>query len=92
LLSGVIDEKGDLLFIDVNGNSSIFINYQEEKLPPQLQWKSSEEVRALIDSQGQPLISIELVCGAEVAKDAGGRITWPEKSAERICQEGATLD
>jgi hypothetical protein len=74
----VEDEKGDWFFLDVNGDHIVPINYQEEKLPPPLQWKSSGEVRELIGPQGKPLLSIESADDAEVVKDACGKIIWPQ--------------
>jgi hypothetical protein len=33
------------------------------------------------------VLVVDKVCGVEVSRNPGGEITWPKKSAERICEE-----
>lgn len=72
-------------FIDIH--SGLYRTGLNEKIiEPGFRWEFVEGGKVIFNGQGKKILTIETLCGIEVAKNGAGEVIWPPKDVSDICQ------
>lgn len=72
----------------IDTGSGVYRTGLNDKLEePYFRWELKEGRGSLFNRQGDKVLSIERICGVEVAKNKPGEIVWPQRSLTQICED-----
>jgi hypothetical protein len=87
-LVAVVDDNEKFGLINAQGEWVVPLGWDASALDSApLKWRAGADARELLNARGEVVLVVARVCGVEVSRNPGGEITWPKKSAERICEE-----
>ena len=85
-----VKKGGKELVIDTSGKEVLgFEAAGEVPLPSGLRWEQRKNHPVLVDTGGETVFPLDVVCETNVARTALDEVIWPRKDLTRICDEKA---
>lgn len=78
--------SGEIMGFFIDINSAVYrTGLSKEVKEPGFHWELTAGVRTLFNRQGKKILTVERICGSEVAKNRVGDRIWPLNSQTEIC-------
>lgn len=76
-------------YIDVNsGAYRTGLNKKNDEAG--FRWERAKGIKTLLNHRQEKILTLEVMCGTEVAKNAAGKIIGPQKNSSWVCPESKT--